>query len=167
MRKAKYKVGDIIKMSLQKEGFARIKKVFKRQNCLYPMQKEKFVFSYEIKYLFGIPGTMTTPYKEKIEFVGENDIIGKIKETKRKDAGTHLTHCNFGENEGICKYGYHQFGNEECPALREEKIRQKNTFSDFNIKVWFKVPEENEEQAIEILKKKLEETFNSNEFEIV
>jgi hypothetical protein len=29
--------------------------------------------------------------------------------------GVHLSHCNFGENVGWCKYG-----EEDCPAMSEE-----------------------------------------------
>jgi len=35
-------------------------------------------------------------------------------EEKLRHFGTHLSHCNFGENSGFCKYG-----EDDCPALSE------------------------------------------------
>lgn len=35
---------------------------------------------------------------------------------KSVDLGVHLSHCNFGEHRGSCKYG----PSEECPALTNE-----------------------------------------------
>lgn len=37
-------------------------------------------------------------------------------EDRIHNLGTHLSHCNFGEYKGMCKYG----DEEDCPALSEE-----------------------------------------------
>lgn len=148
--KLKYKVGDVIKLGYTYKDFAEIIKVIKSSDrgvsgLILPS------YEYKVKYLFGISGTMSKDYQEKIEVVSEFDIIG-----------THLKHCNLGEYVNYCKYG-----DNDCPALREEKIRKKKLFSIHHIKVWFPVAEENEEKAIEVLEEKLSENFNKNEFTIV
>ena len=49
---------------------------------------------------------------------GPEDVAGIAKaiqdlvDLKMRNLGVHLSHCNFGENAGGCKYG-----DPDCPAL--------------------------------------------------
>jgi hypothetical protein len=48
--------------------------------------------------------------------IGFERLYGTIKKVPKKELGVHLSHCNQGEWEGVCKYG-----DINCPALRKGK----------------------------------------------
>src|SRR4051812_41626201 len=66
--------------------------------------------------------------------------------------GTHLSHCNFGENAGVCKYGE----DDKCPALSEnwKWFGQALTRADYGLAPVLKP--ETDREILERLTKELE-----------
>jgi hypothetical protein len=49
-------------------------------------------------------------------YISQLELENERLKNEARRLGVHLSHCNYGEDEGLCKYG-----DEDCPALADWK----------------------------------------------